>query len=273
MESISFIKRERPAKHRRKNSTKALVLTTEGNSVKISIVIPAYNEGERITATLIDTFQYLDDKTAHDWSSYEVIVVSDGSTDSTTSIVNDLKTKHADLRLVQYKDNMGKGYALKQGMTATTGDFALFMDADEATPVSELAKLAAPLLAGDADIAIGSRSVSSSNITSKQPIHRQIVGRMFSLATRILLGMPFRDTQCGFKLFKGDVARELFSKSSCEGFAFDVEILANAVSRGCGIKEIGVIWHDQPGSKVNPVIHGAKMMKVVLTLAWKKRMG
>jgi dolichyl-phosphate beta-glucosyltransferase len=198
-------------------------------------------------------------------------VVSDGSTDSTEAIVNDLKTKYKHLKLIKYKKNRGKGYALKQGMAATKGDFALFMDADEATPVSELAKLAKPLLAGEADIAIASRSVSSSDVATKQPIHRQIVGRMFSLTTRILLGMPFRDTQCGFKLFKGEVARDLFENSSCEGFAFDVEILANAVASGLKIEEIGVIWHDQPGSKVNPVIHGIKMLKVVLTLALKKR--
>lgn len=241
--------------------------------MKISIVIPAYNEGERITATIIDTFQYLDDKTTNSWSAREVIVVSDGSTDSTEAIINDLSKKHSALKLVKYKENRGKGYALKQGIAATTGDFILFMDADEATPISELAKLAEPLLKGDADIAIASRSVKSSNIETRQPIHRRIVGRMFSLTTRILLGMPFRDTQCGFKLFKGDVGRELFAKSSCEGFAFDVEILANAVASGLKVAEVGVIWRDQPGSTVNPLVHGMKMLKVVLTLALKRRRG
>ena len=237
--------------------------------MKISIVIPAYNEADRIVGTIQEMKDYL--RQQNTWDDYEIIVVSDGSSDDTNSVVKSLRKDFESLKLIAYPKNKGKGYAVKTGILATTGDMVLFADADGATPIEELDRLATPILSGWTDIVIASRRTSDANIAKKQPPHRVFIGKVFSFINTAILGIPFLDTQCGFKLFKGDLARRLFSLPISDGFAFDVEILFYATKGKYRIKEKGVTWNDRAGSKVSPIKDGIRMLARVSRLAWRER--
>ncbi len=237
--------------------------------MKISIVIPAYNEADRIVGTIQEMKDYL--RQQNTWDDYEIIVVSDGSSDDTSSIVKSLRHDFKSLKLIAYPENKGKGYAVKTGILATTSDLVLFADADGATPIKELDRLATPILSGRADIVIASRRTPDANIAKKQPPHRVFIGKVFSFINTAILRMPFLDTQCGFKLFKGELARRLFGLQISDGFVFDVEILFHAVRAGYRVKELGVTWNDRIGSKVSPIKDGIRMLARVSQLAWRER--
>jgi dolichyl-phosphate beta-glucosyltransferase len=234
------------------------------NCVDLSIVIPAYNEEKRIGTVLASVRDFVGRGL---WPGrVETIVVSDGCTDGTEQVVREWQGLPG-LRLVGYPDNRGKGYAVREGIMQSRGRIVAFMDADGSTPVTELLRLALPIQRNEADVVIGSRRVGGARIEERQPLHRRLLGHAFSLCNRLILDIPFHDTQCGFKLFRGDGARELFRNVQCPGFGFDLEVLVAARKRGLRIAEIGVAWRDTPGSKVSPVPDGWRMLR----MAWQLR--
>jgi len=222
----------------------------------MSIVIPAYNEEKRIRGSLSETCTYMSDS----GMEYEVIVVDDGSSDGTSRIVESMVTDFPKVRLVRYEKNRGKGHALRTGVLVAKGDFILVMDADLSTPIEELWKLMPYLAGGEYDIAIGSRALALSDIIRKQPWWRQGMGKTFNRIVKVLVIGEFSDTQCGFKLFTGDVARNLFMEAKIDRFAYDVEILARARRKGYGIKEVPIRWINSPESRVDPVKDSLQML-------------
>jgi dolichyl-phosphate beta-glucosyltransferase len=222
----------------------------------ISIVIPAYNEEKRIRGSLSETCAYLNNSGIY----YEIIVVDDGSSDGTSRIVESMVTDSPKVTLVRYEKNKGKGHALRTGVLVTKGDFVLVMDADLSTPMEELQKLMPYLFDGGFDIAIGSRALALSDIIKKQPWWRQGMGKMFNQIVKMLVIGDFEDTQCGFKLFTGDVARELFGEAKIDRFAYDVEILARAKRKGFRMKEVPIRWINSPESRVDPLKDSLRML-------------
>ena len=226
-----------------------------------SVVIPSYNEGKRIRA-------YLQEITAYFYArgeSVEIIVVDDGSQDATRTVVEDLRQACSTLRLIRLASNHGKGYAVRTGMMSAIGELCLFADADGATPIKEIEKLEARIIAG-ADIAIGSRALWSPTIILKAKLYRKALSRIFSLAVRCLGVKSIVDTQCGFKLFRARVAKELFSVLQIDGYGFDVELLFVAQQYGYYIAQVAVNWTDQAGSKVRVPRDGLRMLKEVWTI-------
>jgi dolichyl-phosphate beta-glucosyltransferase len=222
----------------------------------ISIVIAAYNEEKRITSSLFRIKEYL----TYNNINYEIIVVDDGSTDRTTETVTDLTPDIPHLKVIQYELNRGKGYALRKGVLASKGDFVLLSDADLSTPIEEVSKLLELLIEKKYDIAIGSRALTLSEVIKKQPWWRQTMGKSFNKIVKFILLDDFKDTQCGFKMFSGDVARSLFKDARIERFAYDVEILSIAKKRGYRIAEVPIKWINSPESKVNPIKDSIQML-------------
>ena len=233
--------------------------------IKHSIVIPAYNESLRIGATLESIVEYRAETSVGN-PDFEVIVVCDGCRDATERVVRPF-ADHVPIRVVSYPDNRGKGYAVRQGIAVSKGDVVAFMDADGSTPVRELGRLADLIHSNQADIVIGSRRAEGSLVTADQPVLRQLLGRAFAMHAQMVLGLRIRDTQCGFKVFRGQVARELFKDFRCDGFAFDLELLAVARERRLRVLERGVEWNERPGSTVNPLRDGVRMLRA----AWQIR--
>jgi dolichyl-phosphate beta-glucosyltransferase len=228
----------------------------------ISVVVPAYNEEKRIRGSLIEACSFLNDTDL----DYEMIVVDDGSSDRTGEIVQSLASDIPNLKLVHYEKNRGKGYALRTGVLVTKGDPVLVMDADLSTPMEELRKLMPYLAEGGGDVAIGSRALALSDIIREQPWWRRGMGKIFNHIVRVLVIGGFSDTQCGFKLFTGNVARELFGQASIDRFAYDVEILALAARKGYRIAEVPIRWINSPESKVNPVKDSLRMLVDILRI-------
>ena len=183
----------------------------------ISIIIPAYNEELRIEPTIERTHSYLRER----FRDFEIIVVDDGSTDNTVAVVEKLGRELGNIRLIHYPGNLGKGYAVKTGMLASRGDLLTCYAGTNPTPIEELEKLL-PFLHKGFDIVIGSRGLRESDIVVRQPWYRERMGKTFNILVRSLVIGGFKDTQCGFKLFRGDVAKRLFKKSLISGFSFDV---------------------------------------------------
>jgi len=218
---------------------------------ELTIVIPAYNEEGRIEPTLERVRTYLE----ANYPSSEVIVVDDGSRDATPRVVTDsipvFEASGISLRLLGDGRNHGKGASVRTGMLAAEGRIALFSDADLSAPIEETPKLVDPIRRGTCDIAIGSRGLDKSLIGVHQPASREMAGRAFNLFMRVTTGMPFHDTQCGFKAFRRDAARDVFSRVRIERFGFDVEALFVATRLGYRIDEIPVVWNNVLGSKVS----------------------
>jgi len=191
--------------------------------------------------------------------------VDDGSNDATATVVRKAAEKHPSIVLHQNDRNRGKGYSVKQGVLSSRGRFVLMSDADLSTPIEEMRKLFKELEEGY-DIAIGSRSVSGSEILKRQAWYRQLMGKTFNKIVRAVAVPGFRDTQCGFKLFKGDAARMVFAGQKIEGFAFDVEALYLANKMGLRIKEVPVVWVNSPDSRVSIFRDSLKMLQDILTI-------
>ena len=228
----------------------------DGMPLMISIVIPAYNEEKRIGGSLSEVFAFMSDS----GMEYEIIVVDDGSSDGTSRIVESMAADSPKVRLVRYAKNRGKGHALRTGVLVAKGDFVLVMDADLSTPMEELWKMMPYLAKGEYDIAIGSRALALSDIIRKQPWWRQGMGKMFNKIVKTLVIGDFSDTQCGFKLFAGNVARTLFGEAIIDRFAYDVEVLARAKKKGHRIQEVPIRWVDSPESKVDPLKDSLQML-------------
>ncbi len=214
----------------------------------VSIVIPAYNEEERLLSTLEAVLKYLRKK--QDLSA-EVLVVNDGSSDSTHDIAQSFAGREVTVRVIDNPGNRGKGYSVRHGVMESSGDWVLFSDADLSAPIEEFDKLLWEVRRQDADVAIGSRAVDRSLIGVHQSVFRENAGRIFNLLMRIVTGLPFSDTQCGFKLFSKKAAREVFSRQRIERFGFDAEVLFIARQRGFKIIEVPVRWNHVEGTKVS----------------------
>ena len=228
-----------------------------------SIVIPAYNEGARLGATLEKVLAYVH---AQNWDA-EVIVVNDGSHDNTADIVRTFAAKEARLRLVENPGNRGKGYSVRNGMLQARGHIIFFSDADLSSPIEEAPKLLQALEAG-ADIAIGSRWLRAETQTQRQPLHRQIFGRIFNLLLRVTLGLKFKDTQCGFKAFRKPAVQVIFPLQKIERWGFDPEILFLARKFKFKVKEVPVAWGHSGGTRIHPLIDGSRMATEMVRVRW-----
>ncbi len=223
-----------------------------------SVIVPAYNEADRI-------LPYLQAMTSHlrnRGRAYEILVVDDGSSDSTAAVVRAFARTAPEVQLIQLASCRGKGAAVRRGMQAAVGRFQLFTDADGATPIQELDRLEQAVAKG-ADVAIGSRTLASRlpDFTVQARLYRSLLGMVFNAIVRQSGIRGIADTQCGFKLFRRHVAQDVFSVSSIDGYGFDLELLYVAQQRGYRIAEVPVNWADQPGSKVRVLRDGLAMLR------------
>ncbi len=233
-----------------------------------SIVIPAYNESARISATLENIVSYVAEK---QWRA-EVIVVDDGSRDATAEMVRQVMGKYGMVRLLENPGNRGKGYSVRNGMLHASGEVLLFSDADLASPIEEAQHLFRALAAG-ADVAIGSRWVNAELQTRRQPLYRQILGRIFNLVQRLFLGLRFKDTQCGFKAFSRKAAQAIFPLQRIERWGFDPELLFLARKFGFKVQEVPVAWAHREGTRLNPLRDGMRMFMDVVRIRWNSLVG
>ncbi len=211
----------------------------------LSLIIPAYNEAARIAPTVERVLDYL---RAH-YPAFELLVVDDGSRDGTAAVVARAIAAEPRARLIAYQPNRGKGYALRQGVQASAGDWVAFTDADLSTPIEELPRALEHLQT--AHIVIGSRGLRAAQIRVRPPLYRRLASRIFDLIKHLLVGLwAYKDTQCGFKAYRGELARQLYARGQIDRFMFDVEILHLAERAGLRIHEMPVQWADAPGSKV-----------------------
>jgi len=229
---------------------------------ELSIIIPAYDEEQRLPRALERIRNYL----AAQKLPAEVIVVDDGSADSTANVVEQRRAQFPELRLISNSRNRGKGYSVRHGMLEARGRLALFTDADLAAPIEEAGKLLAAL--ENHDVAIGSRAVDRSLIEVHQSRLRELAGICFNLLVRAVTGLPFADTQCGFKAFVRERTRILFEQQRTERFGFDVEILFLAKQHGLRTVEVPVRWAHDPLTKVDVVRDSARMLGEVLAIRW-----
>ena len=234
--------------------------------VELSIVIPAYNEKCRLPATVLDTIRWCEEHCTR----YEIIIVDDGSTDETLEIGKVFAEYHDNVSWIA-NPHLGKGAAVRSGMLKSSGDHVLFMDADGATPLEEIPKLRAKLGEGFA-IAIGSRIVANPGETTVvTSFHRKVIGRSFSAIVGACGVSGIVDTQCGFKIFRKEVVKDIFSLQKLNGFAFDVEILFLARRLSLEISTVPVNWNNKEGSKVNLLVDSLKMLRDVLKLRFIHR--
>ncbi|MFA5337250.1 MAG: dolichyl-phosphate beta-glucosyltransferase [Candidatus Omnitrophota bacterium] len=228
----------------------------------LSIVIPAYNEEKRLQSTLEKIYSYLKSK---DYE-YEVIVIDDGSSDKTAEVVLDSElNKAGKLVLLKNEKNKGKGFSIKKGILASRAEFVLFTDSDLSAPIEEADELFLSIQSGY-DIVIGSRSIEGAEVRVHQPFYRELMGIFFNVLVQILVLKGFIDTQCGFKLFKGNVAKDIANELKIDRFGFDVEMLYLAQKKNYKIKEVPVIWLNSPTSKVNPVLDSWRMFIDLLSI-------
>jgi glycosyltransferase involved in cell wall biosynthesis len=240
-------------------------------SASLSIVIPAYNEAVRLGNTLTAVVNYLRES----WPDAELIVVDDGSADDTAGIARSIFSDSGSLRtsVISYKSNLGKGRAVRLGLLAARGDVALFSDADLSTPITEAPKLVEPIMSGQYDVTFGSRALDRKLIGVHQPWRREQGGRVFNLAVRLATGLPFWDTQCGFKAFRMNVCRPLVEAATVDRFGFDVELLYLAFRAGLRLKEVPVRWDHNEGSKISLISDSFRMLSEVGLIRQQARRG
>lgn len=228
-----------------------------------SIVVPAYNESARLGSSLEKILAYLEKR---GWQT-EILVVNDGSRDNTAEVGRSFERQHAAVRLIENPGNRGKGYSVRNGMLHASGEKLLFTDADLSSPIEESEKLFAALDAG-AEVAMGSRWLQRELQTERQPLHRQALGRLFNFVLRMILGLKYKDTQCGFKAFTRKAADTIFPRQQIERWGFDPEILYLARKFHLKTVEVPVGWAHDDRSKINPVIDGLKMATELLRVRW-----
>ena len=223
---------------------------------QLSIVIPAYNESARIEATLARVLECVETR---NWDA-EILVVDDGSTDNTVDIVHQWMARHRQLHLVKNPGNRGKGYSVRNGLLQAAGEIVMFTDADLSAPIEEAVRLIEALDAG-ADVAIGSRWLDKQKQTVHQPLYRRFFGRCFNAVTRKVMGLPFKDTQCGFKAFHRNAAQTIFRLQTIERWGFDPEILFIARKLKYTIAEVPVTWGHDERSRISYLKDGMKMLE------------
>jgi glycosyltransferase involved in cell wall biosynthesis len=230
-------------------------------SLLYSIILPAYNEGSRIGPGLEKALAFVREQ---HWN-VEIIVVNDGSRDNTADVVRAIMLHAPEIRMLENPGNRGKGYSVRNGMLNARGDILLFSDADFSSPIYESIKLIGALEQG-ADLAFGSRWLLAETQTQRQSLLRQFVGRAYNLLLRAVLGLPYKDTQCGFKACTRRAAELIFTRQQIEGWGFDPELLFIARKFGLKMTEVAVEWANDDRSKINPVVDGFKMLYELLTI-------
>jgi len=239
-----------------------------GANLDLSIIIPSYNEGARLPETLQRIAEYLPTLKLRT----EVLVVDDGSTDRTAAVAESFHGKLTGLRVLSNGTNRGKGYSVRHGMLEAQGDMVLFTDADLSAPIEEAEKLLRPLNNGY-DVALGSRAMDRSLISTRQSIFRETAGIIFNKIVRLVLRLPFVDTQCGFKAFRRERCRIIFEQQRIEGFGFDPELLYLARHYGLRAIEIPVRWGHSEATKVNMLGDSLKMFGDIFTIRWNAMSG
>ncbi len=234
----------------------------------VSIVIPAYNEALRIEQTLDRVLECV---RARQWDA-EVLVVDDGSSDSTVAIVHRYMRSYPELHLIQNPGNRGKGYSVRNGLLQARGDLVMFTDADLSAPIEE-ADLLFDALRGGADVAIGSRWLDRTRQTQHQPFYRRFFGRCFNGVTRMVMNLPYADTQCGFKAFRRNAAQIIFRLQRVERWGFDPEILFIARRLGFKIREVAVSWGHDERSKISYLRDGSKMLEEMAIIRTNSLLG
>ena len=238
---------------------------------RLSVVIPAYNEQARLPESLGTAALWL----GRQGGPVEILVVDDGSHDGTAAVAEEFAARAREgpvaVRVLRNGRNRGKGYSIKHGVLEARGEFLLISDADFSTPIEELPRLFQPVEAGECDLAIGSRGLPESRIEVRQPWWREAMGRTFNLILRRLTGLPYRDTQCGFKVMRRKPVLPLFRAARIERFAYDVEILYLARKARLEVREIPVRWRDARGSKVHAARDSLRMLREVAEVLWRDR--
>lgn len=237
----------------------------------VSIVVPAYEEQERLGDSIHKILAYLTEAGING----ELIVVDDGSSDATAEIARSACAKFpdADTKVIRYEENRGKGFAVKTGLLAVSADIALFSDADLSTPIEEMPKLVDQIVSGDYDVAFGSRALDRSLIGTHQPWRREQGGRVMNLIIKTMSGLPFFDTQCGFKAFNMIKFRPLLDLMTIDRFGFDVEFLFVAKHRGLRLAEIPVRWNNVEGSKVSVIRDTRRMFSELNQIRRNAKLG
>jgi len=230
------------------------------------VVIPCYNEELRLPRTIEQIERYLGAR----GDRYELILVDDGSGDGTRRVMEEAAARNKSIRIVALPVNRGKGRALAEGVKVSRGDYVLVTDADLSTPIEELPKLEAALAAG-AGVAIGSRAIKGSRVELSQPIYRVLMGKAFNIIVQLVLLPGIWDTQCGFKLFRGDIARDVFEGLTTDGFGYDPEVLYLAKKKGVRIAEVPVVWRNSAPTKVNAIRSSLDMFRHVLRIRFRHR--
>ena len=233
-----------------------------------SIVIPAYNESARIEATMREVVNCIREQ---GWDC-EVIVVNDGSTDTTARQVLDFAQGAPEVRLLENPGNHGKGYSVRNGLLQARGEIVMFTDADLSAPIREAERLFAAIHNG-ADIAIGSRWIDRSRQVHRQPWYRQFFGRCFNLVTRSVMGLRFHDTQCGFKAFTRQAAQTVFQLQTIDGWGFDPEILFIAGKRRLRVDEVPVTWGHDERTRMSYLRDGLQMLQEMAMIRWNALLG
>jgi dolichyl-phosphate beta-glucosyltransferase len=246
-------------------------LDSTGGTTTLSLVVPVYNEASRLPIL----FKALEADA--EWQArraglklVEVVVVDDGSTDETSRLLDARKALDARLEVIRFDHNRGKGAAVRAGVLSVGSELALVTDVDLSTPLSDLVQLTAALLEGN-DLAIGSRALPASRVLVHQPAHRELMGKTFNLLLRLLTGLPFHDTQCGFKLFRLPETRPLLELQQVEGFAFDAELCLTAKRLGLRVVEVPVAWVDNRDTRVRPLRSSSRMALDLIRIAWRGR--
>jgi len=232
-------------------------------SLELSVVVPAFNEERRLGTTLEKIATHLASKAI----AHEILVVDDGSSDSTADIAESFSERH--VQTLCLDRNRGKGAALKRGVLATRGKRVLLTDADLSAPIEELERLEPRLV--EAPLVLGSRALPDSRIIRHQALHRELMGKTFNRILRLSGIRGIGDTQCGFKLLDGDVARDLFARLVTSGFAFDVELIWLAQRTGLGVMEVGIEWENSPDSHVGLIVGPPRMLLEILVFRWRHR--
>ena len=251
---------------RNRDSIEAVDAVTE--YPQYSIVIPAYNERARIPATLRSV---LDCIRRRGWSA-EVVVVNDGSRDGTADVVREIAADAPEVRLLENPGNRGKGYSVRNGLLHSFGNVVMFTDADLSAPIEEAEGLF-DAIANGADIAIGSRWLERNRQTIRQPLYRQFFGRCFNGVTRVIMGLRFADTQCGFKAFTRAAAQTVFQLQTIERWGFDPEILFIALKRGFRIVEVPVSWAHDERTRISYLKDGMRMLQDIAQVRWNALLG
>jgi dolichyl-phosphate beta-glucosyltransferase len=244
-------------------------MSTSVSFVDLSIVVPAFNEEHRLPPTLANLHAFLSTQPVR----WEIVVVDDGSRDATCAVVERAMASIPNLRLVRQTPNRGKGAAVRLGMLAAHGQIRVMSDADGSMSPDQLPRLLAPIIACKAEIAIGSRYAEGARTDVKQPLYRVLWSRLANRVIQRSLVPGVRDTQCGFKAFTAEAARDLFSRGRIDGWAFDLEILALARRAGFAIAEVGVAWTDDRRSRVNPLKDMWKVVREAMTIRKNLRRG